>query len=61
VFETPDDFYALHEQSFGWLKEILYRHCVRHWMNRRVRAFRSGKLKADQRATHSHQENVNAT
>lgn len=44
VFDSPDDFYARHRQSFGWLRELLYRHIVRHWMNRRVRNLRQGRV-----------------
>ncbi|SEW35217.1 Transglutaminase-like superfamily protein [Aliiroseovarius sediminilitoris] len=61
VFETPDTFYETHGQSFGWLRGILYRHLIRHWMNARVRAFRSGRMKAHNGATHAHKEAANAT
>jgi hypothetical protein len=60
VYDTPDAFYLSHEQSFGRLRGALYRHIIRHWMNARVRGFRSGRLKTDQRATHTHQEPANA-
>ena len=60
LFDTPDVFYAVHEQSFGWLRSVLYRHVIRHWMNARVRGFRSGRLKTDRRATHAHKEPANA-
>lgn len=60
VFDTPDAFYAVHEQSFGWLRGFLYRHVIRPWMNARVRGFRSGRLKADRRGTHAHEEPANA-
>lgn len=56
VFDTPDAFYATHEQSFGCFKGLLYRHIVRHWMNRRVRALRAGQLKADMSITHAHDD-----
>ncbi|MFG6585045.1 transglutaminase, partial [Sulfitobacter sp. 1A12779] len=61
VFDTPDAFYFSHEQSFGWLRGALYRHIIRHWMNARVRGFRSDRLKTDRRATHAHEEPANAT
>ncbi len=60
VYDTPDAFYLSHEQSFGWLRGALYRHIIRHWMNARVRGFRSGRLKTDRRATHAHEEPANA-
>lgn len=60
VFDTPDSFYAAHEQSFGWLKGVLYRHIIRHWMNARVRALRIGRLQADARVTHSHSKTPDA-
>lgn len=44
LFDTPDDFYALHQQEFGWLRGLIYRHIVRHWMNARVKRIRSGKI-----------------
>ena len=60
VFDTPDSFYAAHEQSFGWLKGVLYRHIIRHWMNARVRALRIGRLQVDARVTHSHSKTPDA-
>ena len=42
LFDDPDAFYAKHQQSFGFVRRILYRHVVRHWMNRRVAAIRQG-------------------
>ncbi|XOY56367.1 MAG: transglutaminase-like domain-containing protein [Rhodobacterales bacterium] len=60
LFDTPDSFYAAHEQSFGWLKGVLYRHIIRHWMNARVRALRIGRLQADARVTHSHSKTPDA-
>jgi len=42
LFDTPDDFYAQHQQSFGGLRGLLYRYLIRHWMNARVRRIRSG-------------------
>lgn len=60
VFDTPDAFYADHQQSFGWLRTVLYRHLIRHWMNARVNAFRSGRLKVDKRVIHTHEETADA-
>lgn len=61
VFDTPDAFYRAHKQSFGWLRGALYRHVIRHWMNARVRAFRSGRLKPQARMTHAHEDVADAT
>ena len=44
TFETPDQFYDVHRQAFGHLRDWLYRHIVRHWMNARVRRIRDGRL-----------------
>ena len=44
TFDTPDDFYLKHRQNFGILRDWLYRHIIRHWMNRRVRVIRRGHL-----------------
>lgn len=43
VFDAPDAFYAGHRQLSG-LRGILFRGFVRHWMNRRVSAIRSGQM-----------------
>lgn len=43
VFDAPDDFYANHRQLRG-LRGLLYRHAIRHWMNRRVAAMRRGRV-----------------
>lgn len=44
VFDDPDRFYEKHHQAFGSVREILYRHGIRHWMNARVRAIRKGRI-----------------
>lgn len=44
TFDTPDLFYSGHRQAFGPLRDLLYRGVVRHWMNARVRAIRSGRI-----------------
>lgn len=61
VFDSPDAFYFAHEQSFGWLRGVLYRHVIRRWMNARVRAFRSGRLKPQAHVTHAHEDVADAT
>ncbi len=43
LFDTPDQFYILHRQEFSPPKKWLYIYFIRHWMNRRVESFRSGK------------------
>jgi hypothetical protein len=40
VFDTPDDFYAAHGTNLSGFKRWLYRHVVRHGMNRNVAAIR---------------------
>jgi len=54
LFDTPDEFYALHQQKFGWLRGLIYRHIVRHWMNARVKQIRSGKIPELPKAAKSH-------
>ncbi|WP_271951159.1 transglutaminase-like domain-containing protein [Ruegeria faecimaris] len=54
VFDSPDSFYVRHRQNFGFFRELMYRVVVRHWMNARVRALRTGRLVANISATHSH-------
>lgn len=44
TYDTPDLFYAEHRQQFGPLRDLIYRGIVRHWMNARVRAIRSGRV-----------------
>lgn len=44
VFDAPDDLYANHRQALGPVRDFLYQHVVRHWMNRRVSAIRRGSL-----------------
>ena len=46
LFDTPDAFYAAHGQAFGFLRGLLYRHAIRHWMNARVRRIRTGRIPA---------------
>lgn len=57
TFGTPDDFYRQHRQEFGRLRGWLYRRVIRHWMNARVSAIRSGRLiPAASKAVHEHKE-----
>jgi hypothetical protein len=44
LFDTPDDFYAAHDQAFGRLRGALYRGVIRHWMNHRVAGIRAGRI-----------------
>jgi len=63
TFEAPDEFYSEHCQSFGFVRDLLYRHVVRHWMNARVRAIRRGTLPRASRLgrpNHSHEETNSA-
>ena len=61
VFNDPDAFYASHRQDFGLLQRFLYQIVVRHWMNLRVQALRSGRLKTQVSATHSHSYETETT
>lgn len=45
IFDDPDAFYAIHRQLTG-LRGLIYRHVVRHWMNRRVSKLRCGEVPA---------------
>lgn len=60
LFDSPDDFYALHRQGVGWFRRFLYRNAVRHWMNARVRRVRLGQI-PDTAAVnaHAHGEQLN--
>jgi len=42
VFDSPDAFYAHHQQRMGFLKRWIFRNYVRHLMNRNVREIRNG-------------------
>lgn len=44
TFDAPDDFYIHHRQSFSLMKDFLFRHLIRHWMNARVRRIRTGSV-----------------
>jgi hypothetical protein len=44
TFDTPDAFYAAHQQALSPLKAWLYRRVIRHWMNRRAEAIRRGRV-----------------
>ena len=46
LYDDPDAFYGEHQQSFGLVRGVLYRHAIRHWMNRRVAAIRDGRVPA---------------
>ncbi len=43
LFDTPDDFYAKHQQNIGLFKQYIYKCVVRHLMNRNVNRIRNGK------------------
>ncbi len=55
LFDSPDDFYARHRQSFGPIRGWLYRNIVRHWMNARVRGIRQGNIPKFLKDSHAHQ------
>lgn len=43
VFDSPDEFFAEHKQSWGRIKSFAYVHYGRKIMNRNVRRIRNGK------------------
>ncbi|WP_284619428.1 transglutaminase-like domain-containing protein [Aquabacterium humicola] len=43
VFDSPDAFYARHGSNLSGFKRLLYRHVVRHAMNRNVARIRAGR------------------
>lgn len=43
LFDTPDEFYAIHQQKFGFIKKFFYRRIVRHRMNKNVSKIRNPK------------------
>ena len=45
-FDTPDDFYAKHQQKLGVIKKFIFQNIVRQKMNKNVEKIRSGHLKA---------------
>lgn len=59
TFDTPDEFYSEHGQDSDFVRDFLFRHLSRHWMNARVRATRRGQVpripKLD-RPSHPHEE-----
>lgn len=44
VFDDPDSFYAQHGANFTGIKRLLFKHIVRHLMNRKVVGIRAGCL-----------------
>lgn len=42
LYDSPDEFYRTHGTNLGGIRELLFRHAVRHLMNRRVRKIRNG-------------------
>ena len=43
LFDTPDDFYAKHQQKLNVIKRFIFRNIVRHQMNKNVENIRNGK------------------
>lgn len=41
LFDTPDEFYAKHEQKLGAFKKFIYKKIVRHRMNKNVKKIRN--------------------
>ena len=44
VFANPDAFYVQHGANLSGIKRWLYRHAVRHWMNKKVQRIRAEQL-----------------
>ncbi len=44
TFDTPDEFYTIHQQDFPFWKKWLHNYIVRHWMNRRAEKIRKRAL-----------------
>lgn len=42
LFDTPDEFYAKHQQELGIFKRFIYMNVVRHLMNNNVKRIRNG-------------------
>lgn len=43
LFNSPDEFYAKHQQKLGVFKRLVYQKIVRHRMNKNVERIRNGK------------------
>jgi len=43
IYDSPDALFAEHEQQLGAVKQWLYKHAVRHLMNRNIRRIREAK------------------
>ena len=43
LFDTPDDFYANHQQKLNAVKKWIYQNVVRHIMNKNVDKIRNGR------------------
>ncbi len=43
LFDTPDEFYAKHQQQLGAFKKFIFRYIVRQKMNRNVERIRNGR------------------
>lgn len=59
TYDAPDDFYAKRRQNLGFVRDLLYRRAIRHWMNARVRAIRRGvlpRVSGLRRPNHRHEE-----
>lgn len=43
LFDTPDEFYAKHQQKINALEKLIFKKIVRHAMNKNVEKIRNGK------------------
>ncbi|AIQ47314.1 transglutaminase [Paenibacillus sp. FSL R7-0273] len=46
IFDSPDEFFAVHRQELGPLREAVFVHIVRHLMNRNVQKIRQAKAES---------------
>lgn len=42
IFDSPDEFFSLHQQNLSPIKKLIFSKVVRHLMNKNVRAIREG-------------------
>lgn len=43
LFDTPDEFYAKHQQKLNFLEKFIFQNIVRHTMNKNVEKIRNGR------------------
>ena len=43
IYDSPDELFTVHRQKIGWFKNFMFKHFVRHSMNRNIRRIRNHK------------------